>query len=384
MAPRTVPLVARYKSFVNDLVSVEKRQIVALTEIAKDAVISQPELAPQLAQVIIDRALQAPADVKLPILYLLDSITKNVGEPFKTCFAAALPQIYSDAWTVGAPGLHKPLQKLAATWIGVFPPHVLRAVHASVSVTNAPRQQLVDSSQRKPMVKDPRLGSDVPGGMVGQENIAVGDILSALAASGTLNAVFSRSQGTVPSTSLHSSETTKSLELKSDLIKEKNPAAIMRLLNATRKNQSIFLDNKFLKRKAQDASLRRSRMWYVDLETWMKGSMRLEEPSQQSQVVEKKAALERDIPNMSVPVDESQTHCAISGEKFEKFWDDAAQEWRYADTIRVTEKMAPRLGVPSGSLVLSGTVDFSRFPEARNNGAANGEQPETKKIKTES
>lgn len=116
----------------------------------------------------------------------------------------------------------------------------------------------------------------------------------------------------------------------------------MRLLNATRKNQSIFLDNKFLKRKAQDASLRRSRMWYVDLETWMKGSMRLEEPSQQSQVVEKKADLERDVPNLSVPVDESQTHCAISGEKFEKFWDDAAQEWRYADTIRVTEKMAPR------------------------------------------
>jgi hypothetical protein len=130
-----------------------------------------------------------------------------------------LSQIYSDAWTVGAPGLHKPLQKLAATWIGVFPPHVLRAVHASVSVNNAPRQQLVDSSQRKPMVKDPRLGSDVLGGIAGQENIAVGDILSALAASGTLNAVFSRSQGTVPSTSLHSSETTKSLELKSDLIK---------------------------------------------------------------------------------------------------------------------------------------------------------------------
>ena len=48
---------------------------------------------------------------------------------------------------------------------------------------------------------------------------AVGDILSALAASGTLNAVFGRSQGTAPGTSLHSGETTKSLELKSDLIK---------------------------------------------------------------------------------------------------------------------------------------------------------------------
>ena len=41
-----------------------------------------------------------------------------------------------------------------------------------------------------------------------------------------------------------------------------------------------------------------------------------------------------------------------------------------------------RLGVPSGSLVLSGTVDFSKFPEGQN-GVAVGQQPETKKIKTE-
>lgn len=143
-------------------------------------------------------------------------------DTFYTCADAGnsfLLQIYSDAWIIGAPGLHKPLQKLAATWEGVFPPHVLRAVHASVSVTNAPRQQVVDSSQRKPMVKDPRLGSDVSGATIGQETAAVGDILSALAASGTLNAVFGRSQGTAPGTSLHSGETTKSLELKSDLIK---------------------------------------------------------------------------------------------------------------------------------------------------------------------
>lgn len=122
-------------------------------------------------------------------------------------------------------------------------------------------------------------------------------------------------------------------------------------------------------------------MWYVELETWLKGSLRMEEPSEESKVEQKKSSVERSIPTMSVPVDESQTHCAISGEKFEKFWDDAAQEWRYADTIRVTEKMAPRLGVPSGSLVLSGTVDFSKFPQGHN-GVTVG-QPETKKIKTE-
>jgi hypothetical protein len=52
------PLVSRFKSFVDGLVTVEKRQIVALTEIAKDIVSTNPSLASQTAQVVTDRALK--------------------------------------------------------------------------------------------------------------------------------------------------------------------------------------------------------------------------------------------------------------------------------------------------------------------------------------
>lgn len=37
--------------------------------------------------------LQAPSNAKLPVLFLLDSITKNAKEPFIQIFSRNLPQV---------------------------------------------------------------------------------------------------------------------------------------------------------------------------------------------------------------------------------------------------------------------------------------------------
>ena len=59
---------SRFQTFVDDLVTVEKRQIVALTELAKDIVSSKPHLAPQVAQVVSDRALKVCCVLVITVL----------------------------------------------------------------------------------------------------------------------------------------------------------------------------------------------------------------------------------------------------------------------------------------------------------------------------
>lgn len=49
----------------------------------------------------------------------------------------------------------------------------------------------------------------------------------------------------------------------------------------------------------------------------------------------------------SVPMDESQPSCAITGEPFETTWDTKTQQWHYLNAKRVTDDEAARcvLGV---------------------------------------
>ena len=42
----------------------------------------------------------------------------------------------------------------------------------------------------------------------------------------------------------------------------------------------------------------------------------------------------------SVVADEEQTHCALSGERFDQFWDEDHQEWRYRDAKRLDAEEA--------------------------------------------
>ena len=44
----------------------------------------------------------------------------------------------------------------------------------------------------------------------------------------------------------------------------------------------------------------------------------------------------------SVVADEEQTHCALSGERFDQFWDEDHQEWRYRDARRLADEEAAR------------------------------------------
>ena len=54
----------------------------------------------------------------------------------------------------------------------------------------------------------------------------------------------------------------------------------------------------------------------------------------------------------TVPVDDQQTSCALSGESFETVFDEDTQEWHYRDCARLTEQEGEAFGLAPGSLVL--------------------------------
>ena len=43
-----------------------------------------------------------------------------------------------------------------------------------------------------------------------------------------------------------------------------------------------------------------------------------------------------------MPADDSQPACALSGERFETFWDDGREEWRFRDAVRLDAAHAAR------------------------------------------
>ncbi len=45
---------------------------------------------------------------------------------------------------------------------------------------------------------------------------------------------------------------------------------------------------------------------------------------------------------VSIPADDSQPVCALSGERFDTFWDDAHEEWRFRDAVRLNAEQAAR------------------------------------------
>ena len=56
--------------------------------------------------------------------------------------------------------------------------------------------------------------------------------------------------------------------------------------------------------------------------------------------LQSKASVEHE--EVSVPADDSQPVCALSGERFDTFWDDAREEWRYRDAVSLTAEQAAR------------------------------------------
>lgn len=65
--------------------------------------------------------LQNVPSQKLPVIYLLDSICKNVGEPYLQLFARNIVSVFLDAYTLAEFSTRRSFERLLQTWKNGMP-----------------------------------------------------------------------------------------------------------------------------------------------------------------------------------------------------------------------------------------------------------------------
>jgi pre-mRNA cleavage complex 2 protein Pcf11 len=130
-------------------------------------------------------------------------------------------------------------------------------------------------------------------------------------------------------------------------------------------------------KRRRKKSGRAMRGWHVSAKEWIKGTIKMGEVEPEFDAFAKNASGGRDKDNEkevgvvidenldlndlpSVPVDETQKKCALSGEPFETFWNEKAQEWHYGKAVKLKRAFGSKK-VKAGEIALISAIPKEEF-----------------------
>lgn len=101
-----------YNSHLKSLTFNSKPIITNLTVIAQDHI----RMSAVVAKCIDDHIMQSHPSIRLPALYTLDSICKNVGEPYTHLWSARIVPIFLESYRLVDQPTKRRMEELLATW----------------------------------------------------------------------------------------------------------------------------------------------------------------------------------------------------------------------------------------------------------------------------
>ncbi|KAG6036528.1 hypothetical protein E4U41_005630 [Claviceps citrina] len=175
MAAEADEVAEDYRHALEDLSSNMRFEISNLTVIARE----NTEHALAIAEVLQQHILKAPPSKKLPSLYVLDSIVKNVGTPYTLYFGRNLFKTFMESYAVVDSAVRRKMEEMLRTWKDpvpgsmdtrpVFSHELVRPIEIALMKARAatmPQQSSIPGRPRSAMM--PHRNTPTPPGMRGQ------------------------------------------------------------------------------------------------------------------------------------------------------------------------------------------------------------------------